>query len=161
MTACLSGACGRRLFHIRSRGFFARCCRYGTAILRVLLRRRLRQAFPSVWNELGRPFSFGRHAPSTSTNDGVAEQKAQCRLIFFIVSGQYRDCVIAPPHVWSGARGIVLLALTLSKGCRNADIAGLRCKVGGGYRRTIAMRRAASRNESLRPSPLSVRRGAG
>lgn len=56
---------------------------------------------------------------------------------------------------------IVLLALTLSKGCRNADVAGLRCKVGGGYRRTIAMRRAASRNESLRPSPLSVRRGAG
>jgi hypothetical protein len=57
----------------------------------VLLCRRLRQAFPSVWNDLGRPFSFERYMPSTSFSQGLTEQNAQWSLLFYIFSGQYRD----------------------------------------------------------------------
>jgi hypothetical protein len=88
----------------------------------VLLCRRLRQAFPVVWNDLGRPFSFERYVPSTSLSQGLSEQNAQWSLLFYIFSGQYRDLhdrTIAL-LVWCArlacALIVVLLVLAMSEG---------------------------------------------
>ena len=88
----------------------------------VLLCCRLRQAFPVVWNDLGRPFSFERYVPSTSLSQGLSEQNAQWSLLFYIFSGQYRDLhdrTIAL-LVWCArfacALIVVLLVLAMSEG---------------------------------------------
>jgi hypothetical protein len=81
----------------------------------VLLCRRLRQAFPAVWNDLGRPFSFERYVPSTSLSQGLTEQNAQWSLLFYIFSGQYRDLhdrTIAL-LVWCARLACVLIAILL------------------------------------------------
>ena len=90
--------------------------------LLVLLCRRLRQAFPSVWEGLGRPFSFERYVPSTSLSQGLSEQNAQWSLLFYIFSGQYRDLHdhTVTRLVWSArlacALIVVLLVLAMSEG---------------------------------------------
>ena len=83
--------------------------------LLVLLCRRLRQAFPSAWNDLGRPFSFERYAPSTSLNQGLTEQNAQWSLLFYIFSGQYRDLHdrTVTLLVWSARLACVLIVVLL------------------------------------------------
>ncbi|MGA9949797.1 MAG: hypothetical protein WBQ24_16225 [Xanthobacteraceae bacterium] len=81
----------------------------------VLLCRRLRQAFPSVWNDLGRPFSFERYMPSTSLSQGLTEQNAQWSLLFYIFSGQYRDVHdrTVALLVWCARLACVLIAVLL------------------------------------------------
>ncbi|MGC1445737.1 MAG: hypothetical protein WA837_09755 [Xanthobacteraceae bacterium] len=81
----------------------------------VLLCRRLRQAFPSVWNDLGRPFSFERYMPSTSLSQGLTEQNAQWSLLFYIFSGQYRDLHdrTVALLVWCARLACVLIAVLL------------------------------------------------
>lgn len=81
----------------------------------VLLCRRLRQAFPSVWNDLGRPFSFERYMPSTSFSQGLTEQNAQWSLLFYIFSGQYRDLHdrTVALLVWCARLACVLIAVLL------------------------------------------------
>jgi hypothetical protein len=83
--------------------------------LLVLLCRRLRQAFPAVWNDLGRPFSFERYVPSTSLSQGLTEQNAQWSLLFYIFSGQYRDLHDRAVTwlVWSARLACVLIAVLL------------------------------------------------
>jgi hypothetical protein len=81
----------------------------------VLLCRRLRQAFPAVWNDLGRPFSFERYVPSTSLSQGLTEQNAQWSLLFYIFSGQYRDLHdrTAALLVWCARLACALIAVLL------------------------------------------------
>jgi hypothetical protein len=94
----------------------------GKLIVLVLLSRRLQQTFPSVWNDLGRPFSFQRYVPSTSMSQGLSEQNAQWSLLFYIFSGQYRDLHdrAVALLVWCARLACVLFAillvLTLSEG---------------------------------------------
>lgn len=94
----------------------------GKLTLLVLLSRRLQQAFPSVWNDLGRPFSFERYVPSTSMSQGLSEQSAQYSLLFYVFSGRYRELHdrAVTGLVWSARLAVVLIAvllvLTLSEG---------------------------------------------
>ncbi len=94
----------------------------GKLTVLVLLTRRLQQAFPSVWNDLGRPFSFQRYLPSTSMSQGLSEQNAQWSLLFYIFSGRYRDLHdrTVALLVWCARLACVLIAillvLTLSEG---------------------------------------------
>ena len=87
----------------------------GKVVLLVLLARRLRQAFPIVWNDLGRPFSFDRYASSAATSDSFGEQKAQYNLLFFIFSGLHRDLQDrqVTALVWAARLTLVLLAVVL------------------------------------------------
>jgi hypothetical protein len=88
----------------------------------VLLSRRLQQAFPSVWNDLGRPFSFERYAPSTPISEGLSEQKAQYSLLSYIFSGLHRDLHdrTVTRLVWCARLAcvlfVIILVLWLSEG---------------------------------------------
>jgi asparagine N-glycosylation enzyme membrane subunit Stt3 len=84
-------------------------------VLLVLLARRLRQAFPIVWNDLGRPFSFDRYASSATASDSFGETKAQYSLLFFVFSGLHRDLQDrqVTALVWSARLTLVLLAVVL------------------------------------------------